>query len=168
MTFTKAVLSPSEIDVGTFWRCLGQRASAVAVVTASHGDEPAGFFALSAAHVSAEPPTMLVSIDRKTAALDTILSARHFAVNYPAADQQQVVEPFAGKSPEKGAMRFAPGQWATLRTGAPILEGAVVAFDCMLETFVERNKTVIAIGQVVALAYSESKSTLIYCRGTYR
>ena len=71
------------IDARTFWRVLGQRATGMTIVTARDEAGPAGLMALSAAHVSADPATMLVSIDRKTAALATVLGARHFAVNFP-------------------------------------------------------------------------------------
>lgn len=166
--FTRKILSARDIDAAAFWRSLGQRASPVAIVTADNGGKPAGFFALSAAHVSADPPTMLASIDRKTAALEVVLAARHFAVNYLSAGQQKIAEAFAGKTAAKGAARFTAGHWTTLQTGAPILEDAVSAFDCTLDQVIERQNTVIVIGLVAALAFSENNETLIYCSGSYR
>jgi flavin reductase (DIM6/NTAB) family NADH-FMN oxidoreductase RutF len=41
---------------------------------------------LSATHVCADPPSMLVSIDRKTSALAAVLHGRHFAINYLGRD----------------------------------------------------------------------------------
>jgi flavin reductase (DIM6/NTAB) family NADH-FMN oxidoreductase RutF len=77
MTETAPPAGPT-IDQRTFWRAIGNRASGSTVVTAQSDDGPAGFLGLSAAHVSADPPLMLVSIDQRTSALQTILAARHF------------------------------------------------------------------------------------------
>jgi len=52
----------TEIDAKTFWKAIGCRAIGVAIVTAKGADGPAGFLALSATHLSASPPMMMVSI----------------------------------------------------------------------------------------------------------
>jgi len=65
------------IDAKLFWRALGQRAIGSTIVTARSEEGPAGFLGLSASHVSADPPVMLVSVDRRTSALATVLAARH-------------------------------------------------------------------------------------------
>ena len=70
------------IDVKTFWQAVGQRATGATIVTAHGSGGPAGLLALSATHVAADPPTMLVSIDNKTSALASVLEAGHFAINY--------------------------------------------------------------------------------------
>ena len=57
------------IDPKAFWMALGQRATGMTVVTAEGDDGPAGFLGLSAAHVTASPATMLVSVDHRTKAV---------------------------------------------------------------------------------------------------
>ena len=59
----------TEIDAKTFWKAIGCRAIGVAIVTAKGADGPAGFLALSATHLSASPPMMMVSIGLTTSAL---------------------------------------------------------------------------------------------------
>src|SRR4051794_36267721 len=66
----------NDIDSKTFWRLLGMRAIGAAVVAAQGSKGPAGFLALSATHVTANPPTMLVSISRKTSALSAVAESR--------------------------------------------------------------------------------------------
>jgi hypothetical protein len=68
------VTSGEAIDAKAFWTTLGQRATGMTVVTADSDDGPTGFLGLSAAHVTASPATMLVSVDRKTSALAGIRS----------------------------------------------------------------------------------------------
>jgi flavin reductase (DIM6/NTAB) family NADH-FMN oxidoreductase RutF len=160
--------SSSLVDAKSFWRTLGERAIGVTVVTAQGKDRPAGFLALSAAHVSADPPIMLASIDRRTSALAAILEARHFAINILGQAQEALAAHFGGKSAEDHAARFVPGKWTTLKTGAPILCAAIGAFDCALEQIVDRPDVVIALGRVVALTAKGEGEPLIYFRGKYR
>lgn len=155
------------IDQRTFWRAIGNRASGSTVVTARSGDGPAGFLGLSAAHVSADPPLVLVSIDKRTSALQTVLAARHFALNFLPREAVDIADMFGGKGSKKGVERFEAGRWGTLRTGAPVLVDAVGAIDCQLEETIERHGAVIAIGRVVAVLDGVDKAPLIHFHGDY-
>jgi flavin reductase (DIM6/NTAB) family NADH-FMN oxidoreductase RutF len=159
--------SKNVIDAKRFWRAVGQRAIGSTVVTARSAQGPAGFLGLSATHVSAEPPLMLVSIDQRTSALATILAARHFAINFLARDGGAIADDFAGKSRRKGADRFETGRWGELTTGAPVLLSAVGAIDCILEETIERAGTCIAIGRVVDVLDGPGNDPLIHFRGGY-
>jgi flavin reductase (DIM6/NTAB) family NADH-FMN oxidoreductase RutF len=137
------------IDPRAFWRAIGNRATGSTVVTARSDAGPAGFLGLSATHLCADPPLMMVAVDKRTSALQTILEARHFALNFLPREARAIADMFGGKSAQKGAERFEPGKWGTLATGAPILLSAVGAIDCRLEEAIERHGVVIAIGRVV-------------------
>jgi flavin reductase (DIM6/NTAB) family NADH-FMN oxidoreductase RutF len=156
-----------QIDAKTFWRALGARATGVVVATARGPDGPAGFLALSATHVTADPPTMLVSIDKRTAALGAVLHGRHFALNFLPRGDQALADMFGGRGETRGAERFAPERWGTLVTGAPILNDAVGAIDCRLEETMERFGVIIAIGRVVDVVVRDGEP-LLFFRGAYR
>jgi flavin reductase (DIM6/NTAB) family NADH-FMN oxidoreductase RutF len=160
--------SGTQIDAKTFWRALGMRAVGVAVVTAQGADGPAGFLALSATHVTADPPSMLVSIDERTKALAAVLQNRHFAINYLPAADQALADSFGGRGPLKGPERFEAGRWRTLATGAPILSDAVGAIDCELAETFRFHSTTIAVGRVLAFELSERSDPLIFFGGRYR
>jgi flavin reductase (DIM6/NTAB) family NADH-FMN oxidoreductase RutF len=155
------------IDAKLFWTALGARAIGVAIVTAAHHDEPAGFLALSATHVTADPPLTLVSIDKRTSALANVLGSRHFAINYVSAADAELANLFGGGSAPKGAERFNAERWTTLATGAPILRNCVGAIDCRLEDTIERYGVVIAIGRVVDFVANADVAPLIHFRGKY-
>jgi flavin reductase (DIM6/NTAB) family NADH-FMN oxidoreductase RutF len=155
------------IDVRSFWQAIGQRATGSTIVTARSAAGPAGLLGLSATHVCADPPTMLVSVDKKTSALVTILEAKHFAINYLPKSAAALADIFGGKSDVKGAARFETAKWTTLATGAPVLEGAVGAIDCELVETIERYGSVIVLGRVVAAMNSPDASPLIHFRGGY-
>ncbi|MBO0752309.1 MAG: flavin reductase [Bradyrhizobiaceae bacterium] len=155
------------IDQRTFWRAIGNRACGSTVVTARSTDGPAGFLGLSATHVCSDPPLVLVSVDKRTSALQTMLAARHFALNFLPRDAVAIADMFSGKAPQKGAERFASGRWSTLKTGAPVLLDAVGAVDCCLEETIERHGVVIAIGRVIAVMDGGDRAPLIHFHGTY-
>lgn len=156
------------IDAKSFWRTLGERAIGITIVTAQGADGPAGFLGLSASHICADPPTMLVSIDDKTSALGAVLESRAFAINFLPASARDVADLFAGKGALKGADRFEAGRWSTLTTGAPVFNDALGAFDCQFEDTYRLGTTTIVIGRVVDLVAKGSGEPLIFFRGQYR
>jgi flavin reductase (DIM6/NTAB) family NADH-FMN oxidoreductase RutF len=155
------------IDVKTFWRAIGQRATGSTIVTARGAEGPAGFLGLSATHVCAAPPTMLVSIDMRTSALAAIRAARHFAINFVSHEDAALADMFGGKGAQKGPDRFAAERWGELTTGAPVLLDGVGAIDCTLEETIERHGICIALGRVVDVLEGPRSDPLIHFRGRY-
>ena len=131
-------------------------------------DGPAGFLGLSASHLTASPPLLTVSVDLRTAALETIRSSGAFAVNYLGAAGAPIYERFFGKDSRTGAERFEGLDWDTLATGAPVFRDIVGAFDCKVEELIERHSVVIAIGRIVAAVDEPQAEPLLYFRGATR
>lgn len=148
-----------------FWRALGERAIGATIVTASDMAGPAGFFCLSAAHVSADPPTLLISVDHKTAASGVIKSSGHFKVNVLSKGALRVLELFVGPKAAKGAERFTKDDWIFVENGAPILKHALAVFDCAVETQIDVGRTMVFIGRVTALTAKGQGDPLIFFRG---
>jgi flavin reductase (DIM6/NTAB) family NADH-FMN oxidoreductase RutF len=155
------------IDARTFWRALGQRPIGSTIVTAQSSEGPAGFLGLSATHVTADPPLMLVSIDKRTSALGAVLGSRHFAVNFLPKGARAIADSFGGKGELKGAARFAADAWTELTTGAPVLKSALGAMDCALEETIERHGICICVGRVVDVMIAGGGVPLIHFRGGY-
>jgi len=162
---TVTVVSGQEIDNKAFWTALGQRAIGMTVVTADSDEGPTGLLGLSAAHVTASPPTMVVSVDHKTSALAGIVSRQHFAVNFLPADAAKVADAFGGRAGISGAARFAVGDWDTLATGAPVYREALGVFDCTVDEVLQRGGVAIIIGKVVAVAWRMDGEPLVFFRG---
>ncbi|MBJ3774065.1 flavin reductase family protein [Acuticoccus mangrovi] len=157
--------TPAEIDPGTFWRTLGARAIGMTVVTADSEEGPTGFLGLSAAHVTASPPTMLVSIDKKTSALKGVLESGHFAVNFLDAEAGHVADAFSGKAGLSGADRFLEGEWTTLATGAPVYKNALGVFDCAVDEVITRGDISIVVGTVKGVSSRGDGDPLVFFRG---
>ena len=58
-------------------------------------------------------------------------------------------------------------QWGTLSTGAPVLAGAIAAFDCLVEEVIERHSHAIVLGAVVSLKEGVDEPVLARRRGEY-
>jgi flavin reductase (DIM6/NTAB) family NADH-FMN oxidoreductase RutF len=110
---------------------------------------------------------MLVSIDKRTSALATILAARHFAINFLPKDAVSTVDVFTGKTPQTGAARFQEGGWETRTTGAPVFIRAIGAIDCKLEETIERHGVCLVIGRVVDVYQGTGDNPLIHFRAGY-
>jgi flavin reductase (DIM6/NTAB) family NADH-FMN oxidoreductase RutF len=155
------------IDATTFWRAVGQRATGSTIVTARSAEGPAGFLGLSATHVCADPPLMLVAVDKRTSALSTILAAGHFAINYLPSNATATVDMFSGKTPQKGGERFRQDQWEFQTTGAPVFINAIGTIDCTLEETIHRHGVCLVIGRVVDIYQGRAADPLIHFRGGY-
>ncbi|MDK3018760.1 flavin reductase family protein [Pseudodonghicola flavimaris] len=155
------------VDIGAFWRTLGERAIGATVVTTAGSDGPNGFLGLSAAHVCANPPTMLVSVDKKTSALQGIEESGAFAVNFLPAGTAALATAFGGKGEEDRAARFAGDAWGTLATGAPVHAEALGVFDCRLDQVIDRGTVAIVIGLVEGVKAAGAGEPLVFFRGKF-
>src|SRR5262245_36013541 len=77
-----------DIQSDAFKSVMRNVAGAVSIVTASHVGLRAGLTATSLTALSAEPPTVIVCVNRAASAWPTIEAAGHFAINVLAARHQ--------------------------------------------------------------------------------
>lgn len=157
------------IDGRTFWTMLGMRAIGAAAITAGGPNGRAGFLALSATHLTADPATMMASVGKSTSALETIQASRAFAINYLAEHQQDLAMAFGGRTPLKGEARFQSGHWSAGEiTGSPLLTDGAGWIECRLVDAIERFDTLIILGRVVAYGSVTGHKPLIsYAGGNF-
>jgi flavin reductase len=110
-----------------FRNAMARFTNGVTAITTSENGIPSGLIATSVCSLSADPPTILVCVNKTAGAHDVIVRSRMFAVNLLSADQKDVAQRFAS---EKGASRFDLTRWTVGERGAPILIGSVVSLDC--------------------------------------
>jgi flavin reductase (DIM6/NTAB) family NADH-FMN oxidoreductase RutF len=155
------------LNPGAFWKLLGIRPVAVPIVAARDADGPAGLLALSATHVSASPPTMLVAIGNSTSALNAVRTSGAFAISYLPEGAGEIADIFGGRRGLSGAERFATGQWTSLTTGSPVLADAVLALDCQVAQVFEHETTQLVVGRIVDSIADTSRRPLIFAAGRY-
>jgi flavin reductase (DIM6/NTAB) family NADH-FMN oxidoreductase RutF len=59
------------------------------------------------------------------------------------------------------------GEWSTLATGAPVLKGCPVSFDCRLVTRVAAGTHTVYIGEIVDLTLDAEAKALLYADGAF-
>ena len=150
-----------------FREAMRQLAGGVSVVTTGKGRLRTGLTATSVTSLSAEPPSLLVCINKTSSALLTIRESQSFAVNILTRDHQDIADRFAGRAGTFGAARYEGADWEQLATGTPVLGGALANLDCRLENISEWHSHAIVIGRVVSIRTSAASSPLVYWRGAY-
>ena len=97
-------------------------ATGVTVVTTSIDGKPKGLTANAFASVSAEPPMVLICVNRQARSHPIIAAAGLFCVNVLALEQADLARRFA--------LKGAPDPFAEIpyhldRTGSPVLDGSL-------------------------------------------
>ena len=142
-------------------------AGGVSIVTIGTGAGRTGLTATSVSSLSVEPPALIVCVNRSSSSFAALNRHGAFAVNILEARHAALAERFSGRGGLKGEARYAGASWTRLVTGAPILEGALAAFDCEVEEMIERHSHAIVIGRVAAVQLSDEAEPLLYRRGGY-
>ena len=154
------------VDLNTFREALSHWASGVAIVTGCDGDRPVGLTVSAFLSLSAQPPLVLVSIDRRSRSLAALLRSRRFAVNILAEEHEALSRCFAvGHVSE----RFAGEFWQTAATGSPVLALALTWLDCEMVDQHLGGDHMILIGLVqLASTPPIERRPLLYYRRAYR
>ncbi len=144
-----------------FVEAMAAAASGVSIVTTKG---PSGRFGLTVSAVtsiSAEPPLLLVCINRKSPIVEAITANRFFAASLLSEHQVPLARSFAGRPDHGAAYDFAAGDWRVGQGGAPVLEHAAATFELELESWSDAGTHRILVGRVLAAAIS-GLNTLAY------
>lgn len=159
-------LSPA-VGMEEFRNAMRRFGAAVHVVTTNGAAGLCGFTGSSVCSVSDAPPTVLVCHNRASEMNAAFKENGVFCVNTLSAEQEDLSNCFAGFTGATMRERFDQGQWDTLKTGAPVLENALVSMDCTIVNVVEVTTHSVMFGRVDALKIGERKPALVYLDRTY-
>jgi flavin reductase len=154
------------VDPQLFKSGMRRLASGVSLVTTVLNGRRHGLVATSVCSVSAEPPSLLVCVNRSSNSHDPIQDAGMFCINLLGAEDHAIARRFS--SSEHGEARFAGREWASLSTGAPALADALASFDCRTLSTVAADTHTIFIAHVVATKLGQlGKGALVYLGGQF-
>lgn len=155
---------PAQIPPDIFKAVMQNVAATVTVVTAYGPTEPVGITVSAFTAVSADPPIILVCIDKGAASLETLLAADGFTVNFLAQGSADTAMIFATRDGDKfGAVKWDPPE---VEGSGPVLDEAFEVFEC---TTVDRHEVGdhwVIYGQVVE-AVVRSGIPLVYLNRTF-
>ena len=118
--------------------------SGVAVVTARRDDgEPCGLVATSVSSFSAQPPSVLVSVDHSSRCHRALVDGDTFGVHVLAAEQEQLAHVFASRADDK----FADVGWSW-DDGVARIDGALAYLRCRRSALFELYDHSLVVGDV--------------------
>lgn len=150
-----------QIDPVDFRMAMARFPGAVTIVTARVGGERRGITATAVCSVTAEPPSVLVCLNRRTGTCAAVAETGMFNVNLLAGDGGEVAMRFAGQGGVTGEDKFAAGAWGEDARGMPILRDSVVSLSCEVTERMEAGSHSVFIGRIVAIETGEG-AALIY------
>lgn len=149
-----------------FKRGMRRLASGVSIITTVDAGERHGMVATSVCSVSAEPPTLLVCVNRTATSHAAIRRAGFFCVNLLAEQDDQLARRFS--TPVDRDQRFDDRQWTAMVTSAPALVGSLASFDSEVVEAVDVQSHTVFIGRVKAVELWQSEFVpLVYHDGRF-
>lgn len=139
--------------------------AAVNIVTTDGPGGRHGFTASAVCSVTDTPPTLLVCLNKGSSVRAAFHANGVLCVNTLSAGHESLSHRFGGRTAAEE--RFADAHWITAATGAPMLVGAAVSFDCRIVRAVEVGTHDVLFCEVVGLNQGDARAGLIYLDRRY-
>ena len=157
------------IEATDFRNAMSLLTTAVNVVTTKGVSGAHGFTASAVCSVTDTPPTLLVCMNQTSRSHAHFIDNKILCVNVLGAQHENTSNIFASRLSSEE--RFEQGSWSELATGAPVLEDALISFDCEIEHIQEVGTHSVFICRVVAIKKGEQQSgadeSLVYFNRAY-
>ena len=144
----------------SFRDAMSKLAAAVNIITTAGPAGRAGFTASAVCSVTDAPPTLLVCLNRSASVYDFFKENMVLCVNTLALEHKALSGVFGGKTDLEE--RFNQGNWSTLSTGSPVLEDAIISFDCKIKLISSVGTHDILICEVLDIKHKTDCESLIY------
>ncbi len=154
------------VERDEFFAIMSAFPTGVAIVTTLDEEgQPRGLTTNAVCAVSADPPMLLVCVDRTSRTLEALRHARSFVVNFMSDGGADLCALFASKADDK----FASVAWEPGIGGVPLLvEDALAIAECRTEQELEAGDHLILTGVVEAgRAPDPERVPILYYRRAY-
>lgn len=143
-------------------------AGAVSII-ASNGDfGKGGITATSVCSITAEPPTLMVSVYRYASFNEIIKKNNSFSVNILKSGMNDVANVFAGVGGVPMNERLNNEDWITENTGSIRHKDSLASFECVISDIVEMSSHSVIFGNVIGVySCEEIENPLIYFNQSY-
>lgn len=162
MQVTRPSVAPDLFKAG-----MQHYAAAVAVITAESNGVRSGMTATAVSSLSADPPSLLICTNKSSRTYGHIMDSRRFAVNLIPDIMPEVANAFASSDDLESQFQAA-GTWLRSEAGLPVLQEAVVAFECDVEKWTNTKTHAVFFALVTAVHIHPSFSPLIYMERAFQ
>ena len=143
----------------------------VSVVTTRDNDRPWGMTVSAFTVVCIEPPTMALCVNRATATADHIIQTGRLGLNVLCDGQVEMSQRCAAPGESKFLAADDVANAGAIRTdgsaAAPLLAGALIAFDCDAECLDVAGTHLLVAARVRSLVLGDQRQPLLYGAGEY-
>lgn len=153
-----------ERDTDLFKSAMRQMASTISLVTTSVDGRAHGMIATSIVSVSAEPPSLLVCINRSASMHGPTSHSGRFCVNMLGLDQAELCREFGAR---EGGDRFEVGRWGRGLHDLPFVEGAVAVLFCSVEREMNYATHTIFVGRIEHVETDTGLRPLVFQAGSF-
>jgi flavin reductase (DIM6/NTAB) family NADH-FMN oxidoreductase RutF len=148
-----------------FRKAMRRLTGTVTVITTAHEGRRYGMTATAVTSVSADPPSLLICINRAASLHEPLIRAGRYCVNILQAGQTDVAQAFSGGVPQD--LRFCQGDWREDTTGLPFLRDAQANIFCDADAMASYGTHSIIIGKVSDVLVAGRVTPLLYQDGQY-
>ena len=153
------------IDGRELRNALGRFATGVCLITLETSDGDAlALTANSFSSVSLDPPLVLWNLQNNSDVFEHYAQGQYFAINILADNQQSLSDSYA----RKGEHSLDPDHFRRGVKGSPVINGALVSFECELEATHEGGDHLIIVGRVLEMTAADGGDPLLFFGGAYR
>jgi flavin reductase (DIM6/NTAB) family NADH-FMN oxidoreductase RutF len=150
-----------------FREALSRVVSSVSIVSTNGVHGIAGFTCSAVCSVTDEPPTLMVCVNRKSAANAIIKANGVLCVSSLGVEQVALSQMFAGVGRVPMNERFSDSDWGVLTTGAPYCKTSRVALDCRVAEIREVGTHSVIFAEVLSAVHVTDAQPLIYHSRNY-
>ncbi|QIO06444.1 flavin reductase [Acinetobacter shaoyimingii] len=154
------------IEATDYRNAMSLLTTAVNVITTQGVTGRHGFTASAVCSVTDTPPTLLVCMNESSRSHAYFIENKVLSVNVLSPQHEHISNAFAS-SKLNSEDRFKLADWSVLKTGAPILDDAIVSFDCHIDQIQTVGTHSIFLCRVVAIKQSQQKESLVYFNRAY-
>jgi len=150
---------------GDFRGAMRRYPTGVTIVTTVVDGSLKGFTANAFSSVSADPPMILICVNRSARTHPIISQAGRFCVNVLRLEQRTLAEKFSSHDHESP---FEGESYRSGASGSPIFDESLAYFDCELAEEHTAGTHTIFLGKVVECGARPTGEPLGYFNGAYR
>jgi flavin reductase len=154
------------ISIDLFKHGMRRLAAGVCVITALDQGRRTGLVATSVTSFSADPPSLLMCVNRSSQSHEAVSRSGIFCANILSHADADFAVLFSAAATREQA--FAARDWRELETGAPALASAVASFDCRVIKEEPFRSHTIFVGEIMdTLLPNRDIEPLVYMGGSY-
>lgn len=160
----------SSVDRASFLDAMSRVAMTVNIVTTGGvaGRDGLVVSAMAPVSVDMERPTLLICVNTASRPAHKLMTNGVFCINVLSDRHVSLSDRFAGRRGGPTTDWFGEGDWSTLQSAAPALDGALANFDCEIERIAPMGTHLVIFGGVLAVRVAPGQPLLHANRGYHR